>query len=85
VLVTVKLLPQRLTCAGDSEAGWPDERWRSLAESAAVVLLVDSLLLCSLDASIVATDACVSEVCIFIHLSLGGVQTNGHWSFHGEH
>jgi hypothetical protein len=66
-------------------ACWPDERWRSLAESAAVLLLVDSLLRCSPDASIVVTDASVSEVRIFILLSLGGARTNGCWSCHGEH
>jgi hypothetical protein len=46
-----KLLPQRLACASEDEAGWPDECWRSLAELVAVLLLVDSRLQCSLDAN----------------------------------
>jgi hypothetical protein len=69
-------------------AGWPDERWRLLAELAAVPLLVDSLLWCSLDARVVVTDvtdASVSEAHIFILLSPGSAQTNGHWSCHGKH
>jgi hypothetical protein len=37
-----------------------------------VLLLVDSLLQCSLDASVVVTDASVSDVRIFIILQLGG-------------
>jgi hypothetical protein len=49
-----------------------------------VCLLVDSLLRCSLDASIVVTDASASDVRIFILLPLGGALTNGHWSCHGE-
>jgi hypothetical protein len=40
-------------------AGWPGEHWQSLAEMAAVLLLVDSLLERSLDASVVVTDASV--------------------------
>jgi hypothetical protein len=51
-------------------AGWPDEPWRSLAESAAVPLLVDSLLQCSLGASVVVidvTDASMLEAHIFCH------------------
>jgi hypothetical protein len=49
-----------------------------------VLLLVDSLLQCSLDVNVAVTDASVSDVCIFIHLSLGSARTNGHWSCHGE-
>jgi hypothetical protein len=69
-------------------AGGPDEHWQSLVESAAVLLLVDSLLRCSLDASIVmtvVTDASVPEVRIFILMSLGGMRTNGRWSCCVEH
>jgi hypothetical protein len=67
-----------------SKAGWPDECWQSLVESTAVLLLVDSLLPCSLDASIVVTDASVLEVHIFILLPLGGARTNERWSCCGE-
>jgi hypothetical protein len=42
--------------------GWPDERWRSLAESAAVLLLVDPLSRCSLGVSIVVIDATDASV-----------------------
>jgi hypothetical protein len=73
-----------LAGASDSEASWlaggPDERKRSLSELAAVLLLVDSLLRCSLDASVVVTDASILEVCICIRLLLGGARTNGCWS-----
>jgi hypothetical protein len=67
------------------EAGWPDECWRLQAESVAVLLLVDPLLLCSFDTSVVVTDASVWEVHLFIFLSLGGSLTNGCWSCRGEH
>jgi hypothetical protein len=49
-----------------------------------VLLLVDLLLQCSVDISIVVTDDSVSEACIFILLSLGGTLTNGRWSWCGE-
>lgn len=42
-------------------AGWPDDRWRSLPESAAVRPLVDSMLRCSLEASVYVTDASVKS------------------------
>jgi hypothetical protein len=59
--------------ASGGEVSWPGERWKLLAESAAVLLLVVSLFPCSLDAVIVVTDASVLEVCIFILLFLGGI------------
>jgi hypothetical protein len=75
-------------------AAWPagrfGERWRSLVESAVVLLLVDSLLRCSFDASVVVTvvtdgrDASVPKVRIFILLSLGGALTNGRWGCRGS-
>ena len=37
-------------------ADWPDERWHSLAESAVMLLLVESLLQCSLYAGVAVTD-----------------------------
>lgn len=49
-------------------------------KSAVVLLVVDSLLRCSLDANVVVndvTDGSVSEACICIVLSLGCVRTNG--------
>jgi hypothetical protein len=52
-------------------AGLAEERWRSLAES---------LLQCSLHASLVVTDASVSGVRIFMLLPLGGALTNRRWS-----
>jgi hypothetical protein len=91
---TAKLLWQRLACASDgggivdSETdGWLDERWRSVAESAAVLLLLDSLLWCSPVAIVVVTDVTdisVSEARLFIILSLDGERTNGRWSCRGE-
>jgi hypothetical protein len=65
-------------------AGWPDKHWQSLAESAAVLLLVDLLLQCCLDASVVVTDASMLEVRMFLLVLLGGSRTNGRWSCHGE-
>jgi hypothetical protein len=50
-----------------------------------VLLLVDSLLPCSLDARVIVTDDSVSDIRIFILLLLGDTLTNGHWSCHGEH
>jgi hypothetical protein len=73
-----------LAGASGGEAGWPDECWQLLVESAVVLLLVDSLLQYSLDASVVVTDASVPEDHIFILLSLGGALTKGHWRCHGE-
>jgi hypothetical protein len=51
---------------------------------AAVPLLIDSLLWCSPDVSVVVIDARISEARVFIPLLLGGAQTNGHRSCHGE-
>jgi hypothetical protein len=51
------------------------------------LLLVDSQLRCSLDASVAVTDvtyASVSEARIFMLLSLGGARKNGRWKFRGE-
>jgi hypothetical protein len=53
-------------------AGWRDARWQLLAEFAVVLLPVDFLRQCFLDASIVMTDTSMSEAHIFILLSLGG-------------
>jgi hypothetical protein len=50
----VKLLLQQLACASDSEAGWLDEHWWSWLP---VLLLVDSLLRCSVDVDVAVTDA----------------------------
>jgi hypothetical protein len=47
----------RLAGASDSEAGWPDECCQLLVELAAVLVLIDLLLQCSLDARVVMTDA----------------------------
>jgi hypothetical protein len=49
------LMPSEALAAG----GWPHEPWRSLAESAAVRLLVDPLLRGSLVARVVVTDSSV--------------------------
>jgi hypothetical protein len=49
-----------------------------------VQLLVESLLRCSLDASMVVTDASISDVYIFILLPLGSALTSGHWTACGE-
>jgi hypothetical protein len=46
-------------------------------------LLLDLLLHCFLDASVV-TDATILDVCIFILLPLGGMLTNGCWRSSGE-
>jgi hypothetical protein len=48
------------------------------------VLLVDSQFRCSFDVSVAVTDASVSEVDIFILLSLAGGLINGLWSCRGE-
>jgi hypothetical protein len=54
-------------------------------QASSVLLFVDSLLQCSLDAGVVVTDASRPEVCLSILLSLGGALTNGYWNCHGEH
>jgi hypothetical protein len=59
-----------LAGASDGEAGWPNERCRSLAESAVVLLLVDSLLRCSLDARVVVTDVTDASVKVKVTLRL---------------
>jgi hypothetical protein len=63
-----------LMSAGDH---WQTQLWRCY--------FVGSLLQCSPDASTAVTDASMPEVRIFILLSLGCMQTNGHWSCRGEH
>jgi hypothetical protein len=71
--------------------GWSDEHWQLLAESAVVLLLVDLLMQCSLDASIVVTDASVLEVHLFILLLLGdgpmgvgAAVVSSHWVAHAS-
>jgi hypothetical protein len=49
-----------------------------------VLLLVGPPLRCSLDLSVIMTDASVREVRVFILLSLGGTLTNRPWSCRGE-
>jgi hypothetical protein len=59
-----------LAAASDGDAGWPDERCRSLVESAAVLLLLDLLLQCSLDARIVVTDVSDASIKVIAKVTL---------------
>jgi hypothetical protein len=65
--------PAGLMSTGNHWQSWPS-----------VLLLVDPLLRCSLDVSLAVTDASVSDIRIFIHLSLHSTWTNGRWSCCGE-
>jgi hypothetical protein len=68
----------RLAGAFVGEAGWSAKLLlqlaglMSMAESAAARLLAASLLRCCLDVSVAVTGASVSDVRLFILLSLGG-------------
>jgi hypothetical protein len=57
--------------------GWYDEHWLSLVQLAVVVILVDYLLWCLLDASVVVTDVSALEAYIFILSSLNGAVNHG--------
>ena len=67
-----------VTGASGGEASWPAKflPWLTGLISAAVLLLVDSMLRLSIDASVF--------VRIFILLSLAGTRNNGLLSCHGE-
>jgi hypothetical protein len=70
-----RMLGEALAVAGQlageapAAAAWPDEPWRSQVESVAVWLIVDLLLLCSLNASVVVTDPSWVRVTLWLTVS----------------